>query len=54
MFVAFDAQGNRIYAEDEGKYSLMLLSYNLNNQVDEEGRGWTVRNGKLFYIRPLC
>lgn len=32
-------------------YSLMLLSYNLNNQVDDEGRGWTVRNGKLFYNR---
>ena len=32
-------------------YSLMLLSYNLNNQVDDEVRGWTVRNGKLFYNR---
>ena len=31
--------------------NLMLLSYNLNNYVDDNGNGWTVRNGELYYAR---
>lgn len=34
--------------------NLMLLSYHLNRYVGEDGRGWKVRNGELFFNREVA